>query len=277
MQSSDFSRATSPRASVAFGRLVLPMLCLGAALSSLACDTVFDLSALPSSAGPQDTGAPSSEHDEESPGAFPGDSGGGDGAVGGGAAASLGGADGGSTASGGIAGSGGAAGGGGSAPAGGASGGGEMAPGGHGGSGSGGFSGLGDVRCFDGTCPGICVAADEGGCGSVWICRESTGICTADLAPFCDCNGKDFRSSSTCVKRAWAHRGTCDAGADCDLRKIKCDRAAPKCPEGLVPSVSGNCFGPCVKAAQCACSEPAQCPDGPYTCSANNRCAPTVP
>jgi len=47
------------------------------------------------------------------------------------------------------------------------------------------------------------------------------------------------------------------AHVDCDQRKITCQTFAPViCPEGEVPSVINNCYGPCVKQDRC---EPIAC------------------
>ena len=69
-----------------------------------------------------------------------------------------------------------------------------------------------------------------------------------------------------------------DSGlVDCDPKKVLCKRAAPDCADGEVPSVEDNCYGDCVKVAQCACSAADQCPDAnQYTCWAQQHCGPFV-
>lgn len=64
----------------------------------------------------------------------------------------------------------------------------------------------------------------------------------------------------------------------CDPRLILCRRAPPECPQWHVPSVSGSCFGPCVPVEQCACDEPADCPDPDhFTCHRSAaHCGPYV-
>lgn len=64
----------------------------------------------------------------------------------------------------------------------------------------------------------------------------------------------------------------------CDPRLILCRRATPECPQWQVPSVSGSCFGPCVPVEQCACDEPADCPDPDhFTCHRSAaHCGPYV-
>ncbi|MDZ4695506.1 MAG: hypothetical protein SGI86_10165 [Deltaproteobacteria bacterium] len=189
----------------------------------------------------------------------------------------------GGTASGGVLGMGAAAAGGsasgGSATGGSASGGsgaGGKSPVGGGTAGSSGGS-TGTTPCSSSNCKGVCVAQDEGGCSGVWKCVNDPGICTTDIAPFCGCDGKTFSSSSSCVANAWSHRGSCEAGVDCDPGKITCRRATPSCPAGYVPSVVGSCYGPCVRMQECTCKSSDQCPAKPSACSqVSNRCVAPV-
>lgn len=46
------------------------------------------------------------------------------------------------------------------------------------------------------------------GCNAVWTCQPSRP-CTMDLAPFCGCDGQNFRGSSSCPARPYSHRGAC--------------------------------------------------------------------
>ena len=68
-----------------------------------------------------------------------------------------------------------------------------------------------------------------------------------------------------------------DAGSgptSCDPRKLLCRRAAPVCPEGQVPRVSGTCYGACVAIDECACAGPEACPQPEqFTCNnSRQRC-----
>jgi hypothetical protein len=71
-----------------------------------------------------------------------------------------------------------------------------------------------------------------------------------------------------------------DAGGatTCDPRKVLCRAAPPTCGTGMVPSVLGSCYGPCVPIEQCTCAEAAACPDSnQYTCHMNvGQCGPYV-
>jgi hypothetical protein len=62
----------------------------------------------------------------------------------------------------------------------------------------------------------------------------------------------------------------------CDARSITCERLAPNCPQGQVPSAVGSCYGPCVAIEACGCTTAAECPDAnQYTCHLfARRCGP---
>ncbi|MFZ5895413.1 MAG: hypothetical protein ACOY0T_30435 [Myxococcota bacterium] len=58
-------------------------------------------------------------------------------------------------------------------------------------------------------------------------------------------------------------------GADCDTSKVTCQTFAPvTCPDGQVPSVQDQCYGPCVSRADCAT---------PYDCNPYNAQGQTPP
>ena len=69
---------------------------------------------------------------------------------------------------------------------------------------------LAPEQCESGMCEGQGCADDAPG---KCVAKERT--CTADLAPFCDCRGRDFQSSGTCPGRRYAAKGTCaDSAAE---------------------------------------------------------------
>jgi hypothetical protein len=85
----------------------------------------------------------------------------------------------------------------------------------------------------------------------------------------------------TCIRAPCPPLPMCvaaSAAVSCDPAKILCRRAAPQCPEGQVPSVSGSCYGPCVPVESCACTEEPQCPNhDSYTCHKSaGHCGPYV-
>jgi hypothetical protein len=57
---------------------------------------------------------------------------------------------------------------------------------------------------------------------------------------------------------------------------VLCRVAPPSCGPMQVPSVNGNCYGPCVDIGQCACTVAAECPDSnQYTCIVSQKhCSP---
>ncbi|GEM_PF-1987836 len=69
--------------------------------------------------------------------------------------------------------------------------------------------------CTDGAQCASKMCSGEGleGCGrgAEGICTEAA--CTEDLAPYCGCNGFEFRTSGTCPNRQFAYRGPCESGA----------------------------------------------------------------
>jgi hypothetical protein len=101
-----------------------------------------------------------------------------------------------------------------------------------------------------------------------------TVACSAIATQYCGCDGKTFTGSS-CAQRAYLFRGACESGVSCDMSKVLCKVATPKCPTGQVPSVSGICYGPCVPVGMCTCATAADCPDPTTeTCGASTmRCA----
>ncbi len=71
--------------------------------------------------------------------------------------------------------------------------------------------------------------------------------------------------------------GSGSALVDCDPKNILCERVAPDCSAGEVPSVAGSCYGDCVKVERCACNAAEQCPQpDQYTCWAKQHCGPFV-
>lgn len=73
--------------------------------------------------------------------------------------------------------------------------------------------GLGEACTVGAQCEsGLCVGDGLEGCGGSATGQCSDQPCTADLAPYCSCNGFDFSASGSCPNRQFAKRGTCDGG-----------------------------------------------------------------
>lgn len=63
---------------------------------------------------------------------------------------------------------------------------------------------LAAAECTSGVCEGQ-------GCGAgvPGTCMPKNRACTRDLRPYCDCNGKTFRTSGSCPGQRYASRGEC--------------------------------------------------------------------
>ena len=57
-------------------------------------------------------------------------------------------------------------------------------------------------------CPDGMSCRGEAGCDAQWTCQPESP-CTADLVPFCGCDGQVFRGSSSCPPRPYSRRGGC--------------------------------------------------------------------
>ncbi len=98
------------------------------------------------------------------------------------------------------------------------------------------------TQCGEGlTCAG------EPGCGRPWSCQPAHP-CTRDLVPFCGCDGRVFRSSSSCPGRPHRSRGVCA-------------NSTPPPPPTSSPVANGG-----------ACSSSSQCADG-LMCVGREGCA----
>jgi hypothetical protein len=90
-------------------------------------------------------------------------------------------------------------------------GGGGGAGGGGGGGGGGGAKLAADgaacklaAECQSGICEGEGCGASQSG-----VCVSRKRPCTADLRPYCGCDGVTFNGSSSCPGRRYASRGAC--------------------------------------------------------------------
>lgn len=127
------------------------------------------------------------------------------------------------------------------------------------------------------------------GCGLAGRCAPLTDC--AAVATYCGCDGQSFEDCPAAVGQPFAARGACtslDAGAppdngprcegahfdrtrqhcvgpsdqplpvdcctgwDCDPSHALCNAVRPRCPEGAISPVVGQCWGPCVPVTACA-------------------------
>jgi hypothetical protein len=115
------------------------------------------------------------------------------------------------------------------------------------------------------SCPPECLVANEcvTACGQT---PRSYGCCPCPAAMI------NARTCSTPSNDAGAN------GVSCDTRSVVCKRVAPTCPAEQVPSIEGQCYGPCVSIDACACNVAEDCPaPDQYTCHlSQKRCGPFV-
>lgn len=100
-----------------------------------------------------------------------------------------------------------------------------------------------------GDCPPSMMCHGAMGCGVPWRCVPATP-CTADVAPFCGCDGVSFEGSSSCPGRPYSARGRCptaDGGVAC--------RAMDARGEGLCDGYFGVAWNgaACVSLTGCRC------------------------
>ena len=137
-------------------------------------------------------------------------------------------------------------------------------------------------------------ADPTGECDGAEQCVLVNDCCTCDVVlvgeePPCDvpecfaptCDAQGFTPEAACLV------GTCSpAPVSCDISQVTCEiEPPPPCEGGLVRSVNGDCYGPCVEPSVCEglpfeC-DAATCGDG-YACmtsqsGASSRCVPLPP
>jgi hypothetical protein len=106
--------------------------------------------------------------------------------------------------------------------------------------------------CESGICEGLGCGPGMGRC----VAKERT--CTADLVAYCGCDGQTFRSSGTCAKQRYAHKGECKdplpAGSPCTTGG-QCE--------------SGSCVGDGLEG--CGADDHGTCADKPPMCTRDLR------
>ena len=104
-------------------------------------------------------------------------------------------------------------------------------------------------------------------CETADDCEFQTDCCSCLAAP----KGKPFDSCpAICVRTACQELqvlpedvtcsfGRCVFSRSCNAARVECTTEPPLCPEGQVPSVIDDCWGPCMPASDCA--EVSSCDD----------------
>jgi hypothetical protein len=92
--------------------------------------------------------------------------------------------------------------------------------------------------------------------------------CPTTSTDFCGCDGVTFQRGWYCADRPYDHIGACGDGYSCDAMRVQCADPAPSCPDGQIPAVVNNCWGPCIPFSDCRCEFVWQCqPSSKYTCN----------
>ena len=88
------------------------------------------------------------------------------------------------------------------------------------------------------------------GCDTPWTCVPLHG-CTADVAPFCACDGTTFYGSSSCPGRPYRARSICGPAVDAGVSCIPQDARA----EGACDLFLGYAWNgvTCVSLGGCRC------------------------
>lgn len=131
-------------------------------------------------------------------------------------------------------------------------------------------------------CPERMSCRGEAGCDATWTCQPE-GQCTADLVPFCGCDGQVFRASSTCPGRPYRNRGGCSSASTAPPRPGHATATAParpaSRPAASSPPPPGRPSGtaPARPAPQPAgsgqgCTSSSDCPNG-QMCIGNQGCS----
>jgi hypothetical protein len=81
-----------------------------------------------------------------------------------------------------------------------------------------------------------CVAAPKGVTLDVCYASCAQTMCIADGVT---------GSEKVCVN------GRCVLDRSCDRNQVTCDLAPPECEPGMIPSVEGSCYGPCIASTEC--------------------------
>lgn len=123
--------------------------------------------------------------------------------------------------------------------------------------------------CTDSSqCPGTICTGPEG-CGTRWTCATGPVGCTADLAPFCGCDGVTFYGSSSCPGRPYSRRGACATPVP-DAGPRTCNIRGTLCPVGAECAIDRCTVCRCDASGSVACRTLPGCSivdAGPATCS----------
>lgn len=98
-------------------------------------------------------------------------------------------------------------------------------------------------------CPPSMICDGAQGCDVPWVCVPARP-CTADLAPFCGCDGRTFQSSSSCPGQQYRSRGACPDAGTTNVCRAQDARAEGLCDLFLGVAWNGRV---CVSLGGCRC------------------------
>jgi hypothetical protein len=89
--------------------------------------------------------------------------------------------------------------------------------------------------------------AGEGGQPSNVVECETAADCEM-ASDCCGCRSEPILGPRLEVECLY---GKCVIARSCDSRPVTCPALPPNCLDGAVPSVLGDCWGPCIQATEC--------------------------
>lgn len=106
------------------------------------------------------------------------------------------------------------------------------------------------IHCDSTVVTGDGAGGVPGGGGSSAGAGASDGGGSDGGAPSTWVDEPECFEDSECPQLCAAYR--CVAGFDCDPANVSCDAPPPQCERGETPSIEYGCWGPCVRATECA-------------------------
>jgi hypothetical protein len=118
--------------------------------------------------------------------------------------------------------------------------------------GTGGTGGSGNAAGTGGRGGAECETASD--CQMVSDCCTCAAEPKSKLLPVCQsvCVTDQCTSKQIAPSEVACEFGRCVIARSCNLAEVSCEVAQPVCPVGTIPSVQGNCFGPCLPPTECS-------------------------
>lgn len=104
------------------------------------------------------------------------------------------------------------------------------------------------AACGVADAPGTCMTIPRG--------------CLDEDAPVCGCDGMTYPNACTAASGSMSVASVGACPVHCDPDNVTCLTRPPRCLEGMVAAVDGNCWrGDCVPATSCTCTTFDDCPE----------------